>query len=99
VREPRLLNQQWQPHYSARRVTPRSSDCQEHRGFVIPQQLAVICALLALENHPYAEDIHSAVRKTTRRDLWTSVHTSLKEFPTRGRAGGFADDGGPKNQG
>jgi hypothetical protein len=100
VREPKLLSQQWHAYYSARRVTNVAQDCHDRRGFVIPQRLAVIRALLALENHPYAEDIYSAVRETLPHGpLDFGSHQSEGVRATRPRAGSFADDVGPKNQG
>ena len=84
--ELRLLDRRWHAKYSARRLGEFVERCHERGVSVTPQRLAVIRALLALENHPSTDDIYRAVRREHPHVSLATVHRILEQFCEVGEA-------------
>jgi len=86
MQEVRLLDTQWRASYSARRRDEFVQRCHARGLAVTPQRLAVIQALLASENHPSADDICAAVRRSHPHVSLATVHRILEQFCEVGEA-------------
>ncbi len=80
MRELRVLDPRWRANYSTRRLDDFVERCHERRLSVTPQRLAIIRVLVASENHPSAEDIYAAVRRTHPHVSLATVHRILEQF-------------------
>ncbi len=86
MRELRLVDRQWRARYSAQRLREFVARCRQRAIAVTPQRLAVIRVLLAAENHPSAEGICAAVRRTHPHVSLATVHRILEQFCEVGEA-------------
>jgi Fur family peroxide stress response transcriptional regulator len=82
----RLLDPQWRANYSAQRLKEFVQRCRKRRLSVTPQRLAIIRALVTAENHPSAEEIYAAVRRTHPHVSLATVHRILEQFCQVGEA-------------
>jgi Fur family transcriptional regulator, peroxide stress response regulator len=86
MEELRLLDRRWRATYTAQRLAEFVARCHERGVAITPQRLAVIRALLASENHPSTEDIHTAVRREHPHVSYATVHRILEQFCAVGEA-------------
>jgi len=86
MRELRLVDRRWRERYSVQRLGEFVARCRERGIVVTPQRLAVIGALLASENHPSADEICVAVRRTHPHVSLATVHRILEQFCEVGEA-------------
>jgi Fur family transcriptional regulator, peroxide stress response regulator len=86
MQELRLVNRQWRERYSSERLGEFVARCRKQGIAVTPQRLAVIRALLASENHPSADEICIAVRRTHPHVSSATVHRILEQFCEVGEA-------------
>ncbi|HTT77222.1 MAG TPA: transcriptional repressor [Candidatus Binataceae bacterium] len=86
MREVRLVDRRWHERYSVQRLAEFDARCQKRGIALTPQRLAVIQALLAAENHPSADEICAAVRRTHRHVSLATVHRILEQFCEMGEA-------------
>jgi Fur family peroxide stress response transcriptional regulator len=87
MREFRLVDRRWRERYSVKRLGEFVARCHMRGIAVTPQRLAVIQALLASENHPSADDICAAVRRSHPHVSLATVHRILEQFCEVGEAG------------
>jgi Fur family transcriptional regulator, peroxide stress response regulator len=86
MRELRLVDREWRENYSVQRLGDFVTRCRKRGIAVTPQRLAVIQALLASENHPSADEICMAVRRTQPHVSSATVHRILEQFCEVGEA-------------
>lgn len=86
MRELRLVDRRWRERYSAQRLGQFVARCHERGIAVTPQRLAIIRVLLASENHPSADGICAAVRRTHPHVSLATVHRILEQFCEVGEA-------------
>ncbi len=86
MRELRLVDRRRHQRYSAQRLGEFVARCHERGIAVTPQRLAVIRVLLASENHPSADEICAAVRRTHPHVSLATVHRILEQFCEVGEA-------------
>jgi Fur family transcriptional regulator, peroxide stress response regulator len=82
----RLVDRRWHERYSAERLDEFVARCRKQRIALTPQRLAVIQALLASENHPSADEICAAVRRSHPHVSLATVHRILEQFCQVGEA-------------
>jgi Fur family transcriptional regulator, peroxide stress response regulator len=86
MREVRLVDRRWRERYSVQRLGDFAARCRKRRIPLTPQRLAVIEALLASENHPSADEICAAVRRSHPHVSLATVHRILEQFCEVGEA-------------
>jgi Fur family peroxide stress response transcriptional regulator len=86
MREVRLVDRRSREKYSVQRLGEFVARCRKRGIAVTPQRLAVIGALLASENHPNADEICVAVRRTHPHVSLATVHRILDQFCDVGEA-------------
>jgi Fur family peroxide stress response transcriptional regulator len=86
MRELRLVDRKWRESYSVQRLGEFVARCRKRGIAVTPQRLAVIQALLSSENHPSADEICVAVRRTHPHVSSATVHRILEQFCEVGEA-------------
>jgi Fur family transcriptional regulator, peroxide stress response regulator len=86
MREFRLVDRRWRERYSVQRLGEFVARCHKRGIAVTPQRLAVIEALLTSENHPSADDICAAVRRSHPHVSLATVHRILEQFCEAGEA-------------
>lgn len=82
----RLVDRQSRERYSVHRLGEFVARCRERRISLTPQRLAVIQALLASENHPSADEICAAVRRSHPHVSLATIHRILEQFCEVGEA-------------
>lgn len=80
MREVRLVDRRWHERYSVQRLSEFVARCRKRGIALTPQRLAVIQALLASENHPRADEICAAVRRSHPHVSLATVHRILEQF-------------------
>ncbi|HUN56522.1 MAG TPA: transcriptional repressor [Candidatus Binataceae bacterium] len=86
MREIRLVDRRWHEKYSVQRLSEFDARCRKRGIALTPQRLAVIQALLAAENHPSADEICAAIRRTHPHVSLATVHRILEQFCEVGEA-------------
>jgi len=86
MREVRLVDRRWHEKYSVQRLSEFDARCRKRGIALTPQRLAVIQALLAAENHPSADEICAAIRRTHPHVSLATVHRILEQFCEVGEA-------------
>jgi len=86
MREVRLVDRRWHERYSVRRLGEFDARCRKRGIALTPQRLAIIRALLNSENHPSADEICAAVRRSHPHVSLATVHRILEQFCEVGEA-------------
>jgi Fur family transcriptional regulator, peroxide stress response regulator len=86
MRGARLVDRRWHERYSVQRLSEFDARCRKRGIALTPQRLAVIQALLASENHPSADEIFAAVRRTHPHVSLATIHRILEQFCEAGEA-------------
>ena len=86
MQELRLVGRRWRERYSVQRLGEFVARCRKRGIALTPQRLAVRRALLASENHPSADDICTAVRRTHPHVSLATIHRILEQFCEVGEA-------------
>ena len=86
MREIRLVDRRWHEKYSVQRLSEFDARCRKRGIALTPQRLAVIQALLAAQNHPSADEICAAIRRTHPHVSLATVHRILEQFCEVGEA-------------